>query len=90
MSKNNGNSREFKSFCRENNIKGQDLSKRYCGNCNKEYSFENVIRKYPESFQAPMATIWKNTKIKFYCSYCYLLMIIKSMKKGKKVKLNIL
>ncbi|MFX1363647.1 MAG: hypothetical protein ACFFCE_09445 [Promethearchaeota archaeon] len=81
MSKINVNSGEFKYICRENKIKAQNLSKRYCGNCKKEYLYEDVIKKYPELFKTPITTIWKNPEIKFYCSYCYLLMIIKSIKR---------
>ena len=85
MSKISINSGEVKPSYTENENTRQILSKRYCGNCNKEYSFDNVIRKYPELYQTPIATIWKNPETKFYCSYCYLLMIIKSMKRDKKI-----
>ena len=82
MSKINVPSSDFKSPCTENKNTGQNLSKRYCGNCNKEYTFKNVIGDYPELFQVPITTLWKNPEIEFYCSYYYLLKLIKSIKKN--------
>ncbi|NVM35166.1 MAG: hypothetical protein HWN81_06190 [Candidatus Lokiarchaeota archaeon] len=84
MSKINYISSDLKSQCTEDKKSGHNLSKKYCGNCNKEYIFENVIGEYPELFHGPITTLWKNSEIKFYCSYCYLLKIIKSIKKNKK------
>ena len=84
MSNINAPTRDLKSPYSENKKTGQILSIRYCGNCNKEYKFNNVIGDYPKLFQDPITTLWKNPDIKFYCYYCYLLKIIKSIKKNKK------
>ena len=84
MSKINYISSNLKSKYTENKKSGQNLSKRYCGNCNKEYIFENVIGEYPELFQGPITTLWKKSEINFYCSSCYLLKMIKSIKENKK------
>ena len=57
---------------------------RYCGNCKREYNFNNFIQNYPESHHDQIMKLWKNPDIRFYCSYCYLLEIIKELKKIKK------
>ncbi len=84
MSKINTTSSDHKSSCTENNNIGENISKRYCENCKKEFIFKNIIGEYPELFQDPITTLWMNSKVKFYCSYCLILKIIKLIKKNKK------
>ncbi len=57
---------------------------RYCGNCKGEYKFEKFIQKYSKSHSDFMTNLWQNPKIRFYCPYCYLLEIIKSINKKKR------
>ena len=54
---------------------------RCCGNCKREYTFNNFIQKYPEPHHNQIIKIWQNPEIIFYCSYCYLLEIIREIKK---------
>ncbi|MFX0082408.1 MAG: hypothetical protein ACFE94_11730 [Candidatus Hodarchaeota archaeon] len=57
---------------------------RYCGNCTKEYKFSNFIQKYPEPHHDKIIKLWQNPEITFYCSYCYLLKIIREIKRIKR------
>ncbi|MFW9897590.1 MAG: hypothetical protein ACFFD7_17425 [Candidatus Thorarchaeota archaeon] len=59
-------------------------SVRYCGNCKREYNLNDFIIKYPKPYHPKVLKLWNNQKIKFYCSYCYLLKIIQQIKKEKK------
>lgn len=65
-------------------IKDQQ-SIRYCGNCKREYDFDNFILNYPEIHHDKVMRLWSNQQIQFYCSYCYLLKIIKKIKKEKRL-----
>ncbi|MHA2049696.1 MAG: hypothetical protein ACW986_08790 [Promethearchaeota archaeon] len=56
---------------------------RVCGNCEKEFMYENVIAKYPEPLHLRIAQLWKDSRIRFFCRYCYLLKIIQEIKKKK-------
>ncbi len=62
----------------------QDISKRYCGMCKKEYSYEDVMKGYPELIQDSLSALWKNSEINFFCSYCHLLKLVKLINKNKK------
>lgn len=64
--------------------KPYSTSIRYCGNCKKEYDFNNFIQNYPEPRHNVITKVWQNQEIRFYCSYCYLLEIIKEIKKKRK------
>jgi len=64
--------------------KEQDGLKRYCGNCKKEYSFDDVMKRYPTLMQDSITTLWKNSEIDFYCSYCHLLKLVRLINKNKK------
>jgi len=63
---------------------------RYCGNCKGEYTFENFIQKYSELYHDLATSLWQNPKIRFYCSYCYLLEIIKTIKKKRELKIKLI
>jgi hypothetical protein len=54
---------------------------RNCGNCKREYYFNNFIQHYPKSHHDRILKLWENPSIRFYCSYCYLLEIIREIKK---------
>jgi len=56
-------------------------SSRQCGNCKREYQFNNFIQRYPKPYQDQILKLWENLDIRFYCSYCYLLEIIREIKK---------
>ena len=77
-------SSDSKSPYIENRKKEQDILKRYCGNCKKEYSFNDAIKRCPELIQDSITTLWRNPEVKFYCSYCYLLKLINLIKKNKE------
>ncbi|MEE9379201.1 MAG: hypothetical protein V3V33_14345 [Candidatus Lokiarchaeia archaeon] len=81
MSKMDPTSIDSKSPYIENRKKEQDILKRYCGNCKKEYSFIDAMKRCPELIQDSITALWKNPEVKFYCSYCYLLKLIKLLKK---------
>jgi hypothetical protein len=69
----------------EGNLNKTDhKSIRYCGNCKREYTFDNFMLNYPNSYRDQGLKLWYNQEIKFYCSYCYLLKIIKKINKEKK------
>jgi len=85
MSNINNTSSDLKSQFLENRKTKPDGLIRYCGNCKKEYSFEDVMKKYPELIQDYIIPFWNNLKVKFYCSYCYLLKLIKVIKKNKEI-----
>ena len=53
----------------------------YCGKCKKEYQFIKFISQYPKQHHDRILQLWENNDIRFYCSYCYLLEIIKEIKK---------
>lgn len=55
---------------------------RYCGNCKREYTFNTFIQNYPEPQHDKITKIWQNQEIRFYCSYCYFLEIIKKIKRN--------
>ena len=57
---------------------------RYCGNCKKEYTFDKFIGNYPKPHHDQIMKLWSNQQVRFYCSYCYLLKIIKIIKNEKK------
>lgn len=84
MSKINITSSDLKSQFIKTRNKEQDVLKRYCGNCKKEYSFDDVMKRYPTLIQDSITTLWKNSEIDFYCSYCHLLKLIKKINKNKK------
>ena len=70
----------------ENNlIKADHQSVRYCGNCKKEYTFDKYSGNYPKSQHDQLMKLWCNQQIQFYCSYCYLLKVIKKINKEKKL-----
>ena len=75
-------SSDSKSPYIENRKEEQDILKRYCGNCKKEYSFNDAMKRYPEIIQDSITTLWRNPEVKFYYSYFYLLKLIKSLKKN--------
>lgn len=81
MSKFNNTSSDLKSHFIENRKIEQDISIRYCGNCKKEYLFNNVMKRYSKLIQDSIIKLWKNQEVQFYCSYCYLLKLIKLIKK---------
>ncbi|MHA2184893.1 MAG: hypothetical protein ACXAAI_07820 [Promethearchaeota archaeon] len=54
---------------------------RACGNCKREFIYESVVEKYPEPLHNRITQLWANSQIRFYCPYCYLLKIIKQIKK---------
>jgi len=60
-------------------------SVRYCGNCKREYNFDDFTVIYPKPHQDQAMKLWYNQQIQFYCSYCYLLKIIKKINKEKKL-----
>jgi transcription elongation factor Elf1 len=63
--------------------KKQLNSVRYCGNCKKEYTFNDFALIYPKSHYVQVMKLWQNQQIHFYCSYCYLLKVIKTIIKKK-------
>jgi len=75
---------DLKSRFSEHIKQEQDILKRYCGMCKKEYSYEEVMKEYPELIHESLTTIWKNSEINFYCSYCHLLKLVRLIKKNKK------
>lgn len=54
---------------------------RYCGNCKREYTFDNYILNFPKIYHDQVTKLWHNKQIPFYCSYCYLLKVIQKIKK---------
>jgi len=84
MSEINIVSGDLKSRFSEHRKQEQDILKRYCGTCKKEYSHEEVMKEYPELIQDSLSTIWKNSEITFYCSYCHLLKLVRLINKNKK------
>jgi len=72
---------DLKSRFSGNRKQEQDILKRYCGMCKKEYSYEEVMKGYPDLIQDSITDLWKNSDINFYCSYCYLLKLVRSIKK---------
>ena len=84
MSEINSASVDLKSRFSEPGKQEQNILKRYCGMCKKEYSYEEVMKGYPELIQDSMATLWKNSEISFYCSYCHLLKLVRLIKKKQK------
>ncbi len=54
---------------------------RYCGNCGREYSLDDFIVIYPQPNHNQVMKVWDNQKVQFYCSYCYLLEILKKIKR---------
>ena len=60
-------------------IEGEES--KHCYNCNKQFHYRNVKKQYPESFHNRLKELWHNTEIKFYCSSCYFLKLIRSLKK---------
>ena len=84
MSRINNTPSDLESTLIKNRKIEQDVLKRYCGSCKKEYSFDDVTKRYPTLIQDSIATLWKNSEIDFYCSYCHLLKLIKKIKKNKK------
>ena len=83
MSKINITSSDLKSQFIKTRNKEHDVIKRYCGTCNKEYSFDDVMKRYPTLIQDSIATLW-NSEIDFYCSYCHLLKLVRLINKNKK------
>ena len=77
---------DLKSRFSEHRKQEQDILKRYCGMCKKEYLYEEVIKEYPELIQDSLSSIWKNSEINFYCSYCHLLKLVRLIKKNKKIE----
>ena len=70
----------------EDNLRITDKNPiRYCGDCKREYSFDNFIVNYPKIHHNQVMKLWHNQQIQFYCSYCYLLKIIKKIKKEKRL-----
>ena len=59
---------------------------RSCGYCNKEFHFQEVKEKYPVLYHEILKKTWQKPEIKFYCSYCYLLKLIRHVKKEKSGK----
>ncbi|MHA2009064.1 MAG: hypothetical protein ACXABO_16990 [Promethearchaeota archaeon] len=59
-------------------------SNRHCGNCKREYNFNSFIQNYPEPHHDVITKVWQNSEIRFYCPHCYLLEIIREIKKKKK------
>ena len=57
---------------------------RYCGNCKKEYNLDDFVVIYPKPHNDHVMKLWRNQQIQFYCTYCYLLEMIKKIKKRKK------
>jgi hypothetical protein len=68
-------------------VKPEHQSIRYCGNCKKEYTFGKYIGNHPKSHHDQLRKLWYNQQIQFYCSYCYLLKIIKKINKEKKLRI---
>ena len=69
----------------DNLIKTAQNSVRYCGSCKREYNFNDFKVIYPIPHQDNAIKLWYNQQIQFYCSYCYLLKIIKKINKEKKL-----
>ena len=84
MPKINITSSDLKSQFIKTRNKEQDVLKRYCGNCKKEYSFDDVTKRYPTLIQDSITTLWKNSEIDFYCSYCHLLKLVRLINNNKK------
>ena len=84
MSKINISSRDLEPhFLKNRNTVDTDL-KRHCGNCKKDFSYEEVMKTYPELIQDSITMLWKNSEINFYCSYCHLLKLVKKINNNKK------
>jgi len=75
---------DLKSHFSKHKKQEQDILKRYCGLCKKEYSYGDVMKGYPELIQDSISALWKNSEIKFFCSYCQLLKLVRLIKKNKK------
>ena len=75
---------DLKSRFSEHRKQEQDILKRYCGICKKEYSYEDIMKAYPELIQDSITALWKNSEINFYCSYCHLLKLVRLINKNKK------
>jgi hypothetical protein len=71
---------------KNNNNKLNQNSIRYCGNCKGEYKFDKFIQNYSKTHRVLITNLWQNPMIRFVCPYCYLLEIIKSINKKKRVK----
>ncbi len=84
MSRINNTPSDLESTLIKNRKIEQDVLKRYCGNCKKEYSFDDVMKRYPTLMQDSITTLWKNSEIDFYCSYCHLLKLVRLINKNKK------
>ena len=86
MSKLNTTSSDLKSHFIKIRKTELNFLKRYCGNCKKEHSFNDAMKRYPEIIQDSITTLWRNPEVKFYCSSCYLLKLIKLIKKNKDIQ----
>ena len=84
MSEINTASGDLKSHFSDIKKQEQDILKRYCGMCKKEYSYGDVMKGYPELIQDSISVLWKNSETKFYCFYCHLLKLVRLIKKNKK------
>ena len=65
-------------------IEIESEASKHCGNCNKQFQYGNVKERYPESFHNRLKELWHNKEIKFYCSSCYFLKLIRQVKKARQ------
>jgi len=56
---------------------------RQCGNCKKTYQFYDIKKNFPEFCHKELKQIWQSPEIEFYCSYCYLIKLIRNVKDFK-------
>ena len=68
----------------DNIVKTDYKAARYCGRCKEEYNLNDFVVIYPKPHPDQAMKLWHNQQIQFYCSYCYLLEILKKIKKRKK------
>ena len=69
-----------------NNTKLSDhdiMTHRQCGNCKKTYEFGEIKNNFPEFCHKELMKIWQIPEIEFYCSYCYLIKLIRNVKDFK-------
>ncbi|MFX1393020.1 MAG: hypothetical protein ACFFAH_05530 [Promethearchaeota archaeon] len=71
---------DYKKKLEYKNYDGMMIIVRYCANCKKQYNFYDVKENYPDLCYNELKELWQDHNIKFYCSYCYLIKLIKYLK----------
>ena len=52
-----------------------------CSNCKKLFYLSNVKNKVPKYCHEEFFKLWEKSDLEFYCSYCYLLKLLKEINK---------